>query len=134
MKFKVQWEIAPDIKQAAEELLVKLEMPHISPQRLIFMRSQGSKSRALARIWSFPRIWQLALKKESHYIIEVIAEHFDKLSSDEKIRVLIHELMHIPTSFSGALVPHKSGKRRINAKTVEHFFKVFKASDKIKNV
>lgn len=128
MKFKVGWETAPDIKQMAEKLLAKLAMPHIVFERLIFMRSRGSKSKALARIWSFPRIWQLALKKEPHYIIEVVSEHFDKLAFDEKTRVLIHELMHIPSSFSGALVPHKCGKRRINAKTVENFFKVFKAS------
>ncbi|MBI3887746.1 hypothetical protein HY310_01620 [Candidatus Microgenomates bacterium] len=76
------------------------------------MRGFGSTSRAIARIWSLPKPWQIALKIEPQYVIEVIAERFDKLSEDEKDKTLFHELTHIPKTFSGALVPHKRGFRK----------------------
>lgn len=89
------------------------------------MRGTGSTSRAIARIWSLPRPWQLALKIEPQYIIEVIAERFDRLSDSDKDRTLIHELMHIPKTFSGALVPHRGRSHRIDRRTVEKMYDLF---------
>ncbi len=90
------------------------------------MRGFGSTSRAIARIWSLPRPWQMALKIEPQYIIEVIAARFDKLSEDDKDRTLIHELMHIPKTFSGALVSHRGRFHRINRLTVEMAYQKYK--------
>lgn len=89
------------------------------------MRGTGSKGRAIARIWSFPKPWQIALKVDPRYIIEVIAERFDKLNSGEKDKVLIHELMHIPKTFSGALLAHKHQSQTINQRSVEAIYKKF---------
>lgn len=86
------------------------------------MRGVGSTSRAIARIWSLPRPWQLALKIQPQYIIEVIAERFDKLKESDQNRTLIHELMHIPKTFSGALVSHRGRYHRINNQTVEKLY------------
>ncbi len=118
---------APDIQKRINTLLRRIDLPHIDNKRVISMRSKGSTSRARARIWSFPRIWQLALKQKPHYVIEVLSEKFDNLSHDDQTRVLIHELMHIPKTFSGALLPHKGrGKRRIDHRSVEVLFKQYK--------
>jgi predicted metallopeptidase len=92
------------------------------------MRSYKATSRARARIWSFPKIWQMALKTPPHYVIEVLSHHFDRLSNDDKIRVLIHELMHIPKNFSGALVPHRGRHKRIDHRIVESLFRMYKES------
>ena len=92
------------------------------------MRSFKATSRARARIWSFPKIWQMALKLPPYYVIEVLSHHFDHLSDDDKTRVIIHELMHIPKNFSGALVPHHGPHKRIDARTVEVLFKQYKNS------
>jgi predicted metallopeptidase len=92
------------------------------------MRSFKATSRARARIWSFPKIWQMALTLPPYYVIEVLSHHFDHLSDDDKTRVIIHELMHIPKNFSGALVPHRGLHKRINNHTVEALFKMYKNS------
>ena len=39
--------------------------------------------------------------------------------------MLIHELLHIPKTFSGALRPH-GGKVKINARTVGQLHKIYK--------
>ena len=115
---------APDIQERLTSLIKKLDLAHIDPNRIVAFRSSGSRSRARARIWSFPRIWQMALGKKAHYCIEVLAEKFDHLSQADQTRVLIHELLHIPKNFSGALLPHRGrGNRRIDRREVEKYFK-----------
>jgi len=124
----MDFEKAPDIQEKLNNLLEHLEMPHIDPARIVAFRSKGSKARARARIWAMPRIWQQALDIKAHYVIEVIDKHFDHLKEADKLRVLIHELMHIPKSFSGALVPHRGKGRRhqVHHKQVEVLYKSYK--------
>ncbi|MFZ5845306.1 MAG: putative metallopeptidase [Patescibacteria group bacterium] len=121
---------APDIQKSIERLIPHLPMTYIDSRRITCVRSFYAKSRARARIWSFPKIWQLALGKPPHYVIEVLSQHYDHLSADDKIRVLIHELMHIPKNFSGALVPHRGLHKRINSRAVESLFKLYFQSAK----
>lgn len=111
--------LAPEIDAELGRIILSLGLSYIKPKNLVSFKSCGSKSRAIARIWSLPRIWQIALKKEAHYCIEVISEKYSRLSQSEKEKVLIHELLHIPKNFSGALLPHKRQGRRIDRKTVE---------------
>lgn len=119
--------LAPDVKKTMKAILKTSLFPQIDPKRIVCMRSFGAKSRARARIWSFPKIWQQALNLPAHYVIEVLSHHFDKLSDDDKTRVIIHELMHVPKNFSGALVPHRGRhNHRIDARTVEHLFRAYK--------
>lgn len=124
-------EKAPDIDKIVRTVLKKNIFPYIDSSRIVCMRSLKATSRARARIWSFPHIWQLALNKPAHYIIEVLSQHFDHLSEDDKTRVIIHELMHIPKNFSGALVPHRGLHKRINNHTVEQIFKQFQSDNSL---
>jgi predicted metallopeptidase len=119
---------AKDIEKRVRQILPQLPFGHINPDRIVCMRSSGSKSRARARIWSFPRIWQLALNIPPAYVIEVLSEKFDHLADDDKNRIIIHELMHIPKNFSGALVPHRGRYHAINSRSVEKLFRIFKES------
>ncbi len=122
-------ELAPDVQKRLITIQNKLKLPHINISQIIAFRSRKSKARARARIWAFPKIWQMALKQKPHYCIEVISHHFDHLKKDDQTKVLIHELMHIPKNFSGALLPHKGrGKVVINARSVEKLFKMYKKS------
>ena len=115
MKFVLAPEINPELRRIVD----RLGLSHIKPEKIVSFKSFGSKGRSVARIWSLPRIWQIALNKEAHYCLELISERFDRLSSSEKEKVLIHELLHIPRNFSGALLPHRHHSRRIDRRTVE---------------
>lgn len=116
--------LAPDIKKIVNQVQAKLKIPYIDTKRIICFRSHGATARARARIWGFPNIWQMALKLPAYYCLEVISEKFDYLGPEDKIRIIIHELLHIPKNFSGALLPHRGrGKVKIDAKTVEQIFK-----------
>lgn len=123
----MDWQRDPDLQREVAKIISTLKLFHIDPKRVIVFRSFGSKSRARARIWSLPRIWQQALKVRPHYCLEVLSEKFDKLSKDEQHRIFIHELLHIPKTFSGALLPHRGrGGNRIDRRTVERLFKLIK--------
>jgi len=111
--------LAPEIDAELRRIILSLGLSYIKPEKLVSFKSFGSKSRAIARIWSLPHIWQIALQKDAHYCIEVISERYDRLSFSDKEKVLIHELLHVPKNFSGALLPHKRKGRRIDRKTVE---------------
>ena len=128
-------EPAPDIKVIIKDIVEKLNLDYINVDRLVCMRSFKSTTRAYARIWSLPKIWQKALDVDAHYIIEAVSENFDELSEEEKQRTMLHELMHIPKTFSGAVLSHRcnhfDGKgghnvRVINRRTVEKLFNVYK--------
>ncbi len=119
---------APDVQKLMRVILARTPFDHVRASQITCMRSTGATSRAYARIWSFPKIWQKALSHPPHYIIEVLEHHFDKLSEDNKIRTIIHELMHIPKNFSGALVPHRGRYHKIDHRTVEKLFSTYKNS------
>ncbi len=127
---KFDWKEAPDIKARVLELITFLEMNSILFERVFFYRSEGSKSRAYARTWGLPAIWQSALEVEPAYIIEVISQYFDKLSPRDQDKVLLHELSHIPKNFSGALIPHTRHKKgsfhHKLEELIEKYFETFK--------
>lgn len=102
----VDWAPAPDIAKRSKVLIKDLKMDWIIFDRLFFYRSTDSKARAYARTWGLPALWQRSLNVKPGYIVEVLAEHFDKLSIRDQDKVILHELTHIPHNFSGALVPH----------------------------
>ena len=108
---QISWEVDETVRKRILRLTSKLEIFWLDTKRIHVFRSYGSKSRAIARIWGLPRVWQMALGAESAYIVEVISEKFDKLSTEDQDKVLLHELAHIPRNFSGALVPHTRKKK-----------------------
>ncbi len=124
----METELAPDIDRRLKVIVRALDLGHVSDKHIIGMRSRGSKSRAIARIWGLPRIWQQALYLKAYYIIEVVSEKFDKMSEEEQDKTLIHELLHVPKTFSGALVPHECFGKRIDEKRVGKLYKKYKES------
>ncbi|MBI4595102.1 MAG: metallopeptidase [Candidatus Tectomicrobia bacterium] len=119
----ISYELAPDIDERLSEILSGLEMKHIMPGRVMAIRSRKSNSkRVIARCHGLPKIMQLALKIDAHYIIEVIQERFGRLSYEEQTKVLIHELMHIPLSFSGGFRAHNPYVTKREVEKMYHRF------------
>lgn len=121
----MNWILAPEIKKKINLILTMIDMEHIQGERLTVFRSFGSTGRAIARIWSLPRVWQQALSVPPQYVIEVISERFDRMNQEDQDRTLIHELMHIPKTFSGALVAHRGRQHRIDRRTVEILYQKY---------
>ncbi len=122
----MDWVFADDIKIRIEKLILDLGFSYIDPARIFCFRSFASRSRARARIWSLPRIWQKALNTGPAYCLEVLTEKFDRLTEEGKNKVLIHELLHVPKNFSGSLLSHRGRNWRIDSKAVNKLYKRLK--------
>jgi len=117
---RIRYEPAPDVEEDARYIVERLGMEWIDLSRVGFVRSRGSRSGAVARIWGLPRAFQEAFGLEPLYVVEVISERYDRLTRRERLRVLIHELLHIPRSFSGGLRSHG---RLVNERVVEEMYR-----------
>ncbi len=122
----MKYVIAPDIKRQIDVLIDKLQWTHIKKDNIFCIRSTNAKTKATARIWGIGKIFTQVVGLPAYYVIEVNSSKFDKLPPDKQIKVLIHELMHIPKTFSGALLSHKGRYHRIDHKEVEKWFKKIK--------
>lgn len=121
-KSGLSWTKDIQIQEEMGQIVASLGLTHINEKRVFCYRTSGSKARAYARIWAFPKIFQEVLSIEPAYVMEIISEKFDKLDKDNRKKVIIHELLHIPKNFSGSLLPHKYGYTKIE-KEVEVLFK-----------
>lgn len=123
----VEWVEDETVNQRIRELVNRADLLHINSRRVFCFRSRGAKTRAYARIWGLSRIFQQALDIEPAYIIEVISEKFDRLPQKDQDMILIHELLHIPRTFSGALVPHHN-RGGVNEDRVREIYRNIKLS------
>lgn len=119
---KWDFEQAEDIHEMVADLVEKLGFKHVDVERVYCVRSAGSKARAYARIWGLSRIFQVTAGFPATYVIEVLSQHFDQLPYERKQKVIIHELLHIPHTFSGALRSHKARHYRVDHDTVDKLF------------
>ena len=111
---------AYDLEIAMKDIVRKLEMKHVQEDRIACFRSRGSCARGvIARCHGLSKIQQLGLRADPFYVIEIISETFDKLSEEEKVKTLIHELMHIPHNFGGGFRHHNF----VNRKSVNELYK-----------
>jgi predicted metallopeptidase len=122
----IQYVLGEDINLRVQEIIRKLKMTHIDETRVICVRSKGSGSRrVIARCHGLPRIMQVALTREPHYVIEILSERFDRLSREDQTKVLIHEILHIPHCFGGGFRAHKPYVTRAKVqKMYDEFMKV----------
>ncbi|KKQ25013.1 MAG: hypothetical protein US40_C0004G0051 [Candidatus Roizmanbacteria bacterium GW2011_GWC2_37_13] len=122
----MNYKAAPEIKRQIRVLVKQLNFNHIKLNNVHCIRSFDAKTRAYARIWGMAKLFKEVAGLEPNYIIEVNARRFDKLNEREKIKTLIHELMHIPKTFSGALLSHRGPYHEINDREVEKILRNLK--------
>lgn len=102
----MRYEDAPDLQNKAEEIS-KIMFPHIKLERIKCFRSYGSSSRGtIARCHALGKILQKTIGVEAYYALEFISERFDKMDEEERIKIIMHELMHIPKTFGGGFKHH----------------------------
>ncbi|AHC51933.1 hypothetical protein SUSAZ_08275 [Sulfolobus acidocaldarius SUSAZ] len=109
------------------EIIQVLGLEYINAERVRVVYSVNSRSRAIARIWSVPKVILTSFQLEPLYVIELITERYSRLSEEEKIKVLIHEILHIPKGFSGGLRAH--GKH-VNKREVEKLYREYYSKKK----
>ncbi|MDE1848866.1 MAG: metallopeptidase [Nanoarchaeota archaeon] len=102
----MRYEDAPDLQKKAEDISRTL-FPHVKIERMKCFRSFGSSSRGtIARCHALGKILQRTIGVQAYYALEFISERFDKLDEEEKMKIIMHELMHIPKTFGGGFKHH----------------------------
>ena len=111
----MRYEFAPDIQENAEEIS-RILFPHIKIERVRCFRSFGTSSRGtIARCHTIGKLMQNVIGIKAIYALEFLSERFDKFPKEEQVKVIIHELMHIPFSFGGGFKHHNHvTERNIN--------------------
>lgn len=117
----MKYESALDLEEKACEIIRKLNLNHIDKENIACIRSFGSKSRAIARCHALGKVMQKAMKRKAFYTLEFISKRFDKLNEEDKIKTIIHELLHIPKTFGGGFKHHNY----VTERTVNQFYKEF---------
>ena len=122
----MKYEYAPDLQKIAEEIS-RLLFPYIKIERMKCFRSYGTNSRGtIARCHTIGKLLQRAMNTEAFYALEFISERFDKLPEEEKIKTIIHELMHIPQTFGGGFRHHD----HVCEKNVNRCYRAYKEKKK----
>jgi predicted metallopeptidase len=117
----IRYELAPEIESKLRRITRKLKMDHIDLDRVRGVRSYGSTGKGIiARCHALPKVMQLALGIDAHYVIEILTENYERLSKEEQIKILIHELMHIPETFGGGFRMHSD---HVTRKNVEKLYR-----------
>lgn len=102
----MKYEFAPEIQSRAEEIS-KILFPHVDIENIKCFRSYGTSSRyTIARCHALGKLMQKAINRQAFYVLEFLSERFDKFDEEEKIKIIIHELMHIPKCFGGGFKHH----------------------------
>ncbi|MCE4614635.1 MAG: metallopeptidase [Desulfurococcales archaeon] len=124
---RITYREAPDICCLIKEIISQRHFLHVQIDRLKCLSSWGARTRAIARIHGLSSAW-IAAGLQPGYVIEVIGERFYNLSFEEQVKTIIHELLHIPYTFSGGLRPH--GKL-VNGRKVNSIYRKL-SLDKLK--
>ncbi len=102
----MRYEEAPDLQIIAEDISKTL-FPHIVMERVKCYRSYGSSTRGtIARCHALGKLMQKAIGVKAYYALEFLSSRFDKLSKEDQMKTIIHELMHIPQTFGGGFRHH----------------------------
>ena len=118
MKYELAW----DLQIKAEEIC-RILFPHVDIENIKCFRSYGTSSRGtIARCHGLGKLMQKALFRKAFYVLEFLSERFDKMSEEEQLKVIVHELMHIPKCFGGGFKHHNF----VTERNVNKFYEEYK--------
>ena len=114
------WHAPEKINEFVKDLIYNIpSFKHIDPDRVHIIFSNSRTRRTIACCHAFSKRIQFALDIEPHYVIELIKRHWNRLDEFERAKVLIHELYHIPRTFSGNLRNHNCNFRSSSSMGIE---------------
>ena len=117
----IKYEFAPDLQVISREICEML-FPYVDMDRVRCFRSYGSSSsRTIARCHTLGKLMQLTIGVKAYYAMEFLVEKFERLSKEEQIKTIIHEIMHIPKAFGGGFRHHD----HVTEKNVNLMFKTY---------
>jgi len=117
----MRYDLAPDLYEIAVDISKTL-FPYIKIDRIKCYRSVGTNSRGtIARCHALGKLMQEALDVDAFYALEFLSERFEKLSKEDQVKVIIHELMHIPYTFGGGFKHHDV----VTSRNVEKNYKLY---------
>jgi len=120
---KMKYKKAGDIQEKLQDVVEKLGLKHVQLDNVVCIRSLGSKSRGtIARCHGLGKVMQLGLNRKGFYVLEFISERFDRLDDEEKIKIIIHEMMHIPKCFGGGFKHHDF----VCSKNINRFYQEYR--------
>ncbi len=130
---RIRYEPAPDVCRVIPLIVESApqSLSHVDPGLVRCVRSWGSSSRAIARIYGMPRAWIAALGWNPGYVIEVLHEKYDRLPPERKLEVLVHELLHIPKGMGGGLRPHG---RLVNSRRVRMVIREIRSRGTLRSI
>ena len=102
----IRYRLCTELDELLPPLVATLGLAYVEPERIRLVASHGTRTRAYARIYGLPKPVQVGHGIPPSYTIELICENLEKADCRDVTRVIVHELLHIPTTFSGALRPH----------------------------
>lgn len=117
----MKYEYDEELQKLATEIS-NLIFPHVKMDRVKCFRSYGSSTRGtIARCHALGKLMQKAIGVQAHYALEFLYPRFDRLSKEDQIKTVIHELMHIPQTFGGGFRHHD----HVTEKNVNLFYKTY---------
>ena len=97
----VEYTEAPELKERAIKIAGKLNLAHIDFDRVHFYR-YTCDTRTCAKITGFFKTLQLAYPHINPFYVITFNDHnFSRESEQEQNQTILHELLHIPKTFSG---------------------------------
>ena len=102
----MKYEFSNSLQVLAEDICNRV-FPYVKIDRIKCYRSYGSSTkRTIARCHALGKLMQVAMDVDAFYALEFLGEKFNSMSTEGKIKIVIHELMHIPESFGGGFKHH----------------------------
>lgn len=93
----MKYEYSESLQVLAEDVSRRL-FPHIETSRIKCFRSYGDSSNLIARCYALGELMQKAMDCKSFYVLEFLGDKFNEMSTEEKVKVVIHQLLHVPKS------------------------------------
>ena len=126
-KKRIRYEIAHDIQARFVDIVGTLNLDYIDLDKVVCIRSYSSSAkRVVARCHGMSKVLQIAMGVKAFYVLEFLAERFDRLDDKEQEKTIIHEMMHIPKNFGGGFRRHDL----VSAANIESMHKRYRRAKK----